>query len=296
MMMWRAGVMLVTAVNRMAAPRNQRIAFLWAIGIAATFVGMLAAGALSLNTKKNVEPTLEEIDPFKPHPQAQSGLPPGFVLDTPPEQRASPGREPERAPSGNPFDQFDTPKHTAPGEWATVENAEYGFRFSYPKNWSLGTGPALGQSNTPVIISWNKSPGAICAIGIVSQPSSTTQSQASLDQSLLANPISAEIWRKISGQGCSQYRLRSSSLCTVGRLPAYQALTECYITPIASQSDPLGILGSYHVDITLVTLTPGLSWRLSCSGDGLSLEEADGSYNYWRPTFERIIQSFIFTR
>jgi hypothetical protein len=88
------------------------------------------------------------------------------------------------------------------------------------------------------------------------------------------------------GMKWPDFRLVESKHVKVDNQPAFYAVVQYSHQTVDRKTYVKGVI--------LQTLTPGHVWTFSCAGKGNIHTEAEQSFRYWKPTFDRILGSLVF--
>ena len=162
-------------------------------------------------------------------------------------------------------------------------NKEFGFGFQYPASW--GESPPLALNARVKLVSPVGSPHAECTVIVKRYPHADSAKQSDIDQVFTARPSVAEL-KEILSQGASDVDVLEAGTGKLHSRPAHLARVR-YIT---------GTLfgNAYASGRVVMTATPGLTWTLSCSGQGATPAEAEKSYQSWQGEIDNIASSFRF--
>lgn len=163
-------------------------------------------------------------------------------------------------------------------------NREYRFSFKYPAAWST---QAPTTPNTKAkVVSPSTALTAECAVTVkrVSQLDATNQ--ADLDQLLLNSPPDKEQYQATLMQGFSNVSVVAVSQGRLGSRIAHMIRAR-YSVRNESAKD--------FVSVRMAkAFSPGLSWGLTCGGQGESSDEAERAYEYWQSAINNTFISFRF--
>ncbi len=164
------------------------------------------------------------------------------------------------------------------------ENREFHFAFQYPAGWQLS--PGTVDDLRARTIAPAGGPEAQCSVIVKRFPNAAGARQEEIDQVFLAPPTAAEITDMLGGE-VPDLEVLAVSAVTLHTRPAHQAaLRYTVVTPVG----PARAYGR-----VVLTATPGLTWTISCSGQGTTNEEAERNFAFWGLEIDALIDSFRFT-
>lgn len=168
--------------------------------------------------------------------------------------------------------------------WRTYRDTETEFRFLHPPDWYFGKprGPNVKATLFPP----TDKPRANCNIVVQNLRETANTSQQDLNTEISSTTLTAEDWKQMMGQKWPDFRLIESRHVKVDNQPAFYAVVEHSHQTVDRKT--------YIKGAVLATLTPGHTWIFSCAGKGDTRSEADDSFQYWKPTFDRILGSLVF--
>ena len=164
------------------------------------------------------------------------------------------------------------------------ENREFHFAFQYPAGWQLS--PGTGGDLRARTIAPAGGPEAQCSVIVKRFPHAAGARQEEIDQVFLAPPTTDEV-REMLGAEVPDLEVLTVTTASLHSRPAHQAaLRYTVVTPVG----PARAYGR-----VVMTATPGLTWTISCSGQGTTAEEAERNFAFWGLEIDALVASFRFT-
>lgn len=172
----------------------------------------------------------------------------------------------------------------AQSDWVTFRNTQYKFRFTYPSDWHISTprGPNVRGSVT----SPNTKPPANCNIVVGYVPQLSRYTQAQLDRETNAARWSKRDWEEMLSEKFPDMHIFETGKIKVDNRPAQSAVAMYSYETIKAKL--------YGKSMFFYRVTPGLTWHFTCLAIGGTFSEAEQNFEYWKPTFLRIVSSFVF--
>ena len=167
----------------------------------------------------------------------------------------------------------------------TLTNQELGFTFQYPESWAVQ--PPSTPNSRAKVISPQSTPHAECAVIVQKYPQLSSLTQGEIDQAFAQKkPSASEFKAGLLSAGYNDVVIAAVSVGVLRSRPAHLVRTQYSVgTPV----------GKMFVSGRMVsTATPGLTWTITCGGQGRSLDEAEKSYQHWQTVIDNIIFSFQF--
>lgn len=165
----------------------------------------------------------------------------------------------------------------------TYANQEFGFSFQYPAQWVVS--PPCTPNSRAKVVSPVNTPHAECAVIVQRYPQATDVSQRNIDQLFSEAPSSSE-FRSALSQSHNDVEIVAVSIGTLHSRPAHLARVRYSVGTRSASAFVSGRM--------VMTATPGLTWTLSCGGQGNTLADAERSFQYWQLEINRIVSSFRF--
>ena len=163
-------------------------------------------------------------------------------------------------------------------------NKEYRFSFKFPASWHVQA-PITPNSKVKVV-SPSSSLSAECAVIIKKVSQLDGQSQENLDQMLLQSPPDKEQYQATLMQGFSDVSVIAVSQGRLGSRIAHMVRTRYSVRSKSSKE---------FVSMRMAkAFSPGMSWGLTCGGQGKSPDEAEKAYEYWQTAINNIFMTFRF--
>lgn len=141
----------------------------------------------------------------------------------------------------------------------TFTNKEFGFTFQYPVSWTVQ--PSGTPNSRAKVVSPKDSPYAGCAVIVQRYPQLSSLKQVDIDQVFAKRPPPSEIKEGLS-QGFSDVAVLAVSVGALHSRPAHLARVRYSVGTESGK-----ILFSGRI---VSTATPGLTWTVSCGGQGLA--------------------------
>lgn len=168
-------------------------------------------------------------------------------------------------------------------ELRIYSNQEFGFGFQYPASWSVS--PPLTSNSRAKVVSPTNTPHAECAVIVQRYPQASSVSQSDIDQ-LFAEPPSSSELRSALSQGFNDVEILAVSVGALHSHPAQLARVRYSAGTPSGQAFVSGRMA--------MTATPGLTWTLSCGGQGNTPADAEKNFQFWQLEINRIVSSFRF--
>jgi len=163
-------------------------------------------------------------------------------------------------------------------------NKEYRFSFKYPAAWSMQA--PTTQNTKAKVVSPSSALTAECVVTVKRVSQLDAINQADLDQLLLNSPPDREQYQATLMQGFSDVSVVAVSQGRLGSRIAHMVRAR-YSVRNESAKD--------FVSVRMAkAFSPGLSWSLTCGGQGASPDEAESAYDYWQSAINNIFISFRF--
>jgi hypothetical protein len=162
-------------------------------------------------------------------------------------------------------------------------NPEFGFSLQYPESWVVGT--SLVPNSRLKVETPDKSQHAECVVIVKSYPNAVSAKQSDIDQIFQEEPTLAEL-KDILSQSANDVEVLTVSSGKLHSRPAHLARVRYNV---GSPTDKTFVSGR-----VLLTATPGLTWTLSCGGQGKTAAEAEKSFQFWRHEIDKTIASYKF--
>ena len=172
----------------------------------------------------------------------------------------------------------------AQSDWVTFRNTQYKFRFIYPPDWHIATprGPNVHGSVT----SPNTKPPANCNIVVRYVPELSRYTQAELDREFNTARWAKRDWEEMLSEKFPNVQIFDMGKIKVDNRPAQSAVATYTYETIKAKL--------YGKSIFFYRITPGLTWHFTCLAVGGTYNGAEQNFEYWKPTFLRIVSSFVF--
>jgi hypothetical protein len=162
-------------------------------------------------------------------------------------------------------------------------NPEFGFSLQYPESWVIGT--SLVPNSRLKIETPINSQRAECVVIVKRYSKAVSAKQSDIDQIFQEEPTVAEL-KDILSQSANDVEVLTVSTGKLHARPAHLARVRY---KVGSQKDQTFVSGR-----VLMTATPGLTWTLSCGGQGKTAAEAEKSFQFWRHEIDKTIASYKF--
>jgi hypothetical protein len=162
-------------------------------------------------------------------------------------------------------------------------NQEFGFSLRHPDTWTAGPSPAPNarvRLATPA-----NTQRAECVVIVKRYPNAASAKQSDIDEVFLEAPSAAEL-KEILSQSASEVEILAASSGKLHTRPAHLARVRY---TVGKPPDKIFVTGR-----VVMTATPGLTWTISCGGQGNTAAEADKSFQFWQRDINSLISSFIF--
>lgn len=175
------------------------------------------------------------------------------------------------------------PVHTIAEDTLPYSNKELGFRLRYPTSWSIS--PDTGVNVRLKIVSPINMPAAYCSVVVKKYPHAQTAKQSDIDAVFLEQPSPLEIQETLS-KGIGGVEVVKASSGTLGSRPAHVAWVRY------QEATALGYVAVYGR--VAMTATPGFTWTLSCSSQGVDAGDAERNYSVWNAEMSGVFSTFAF--
>ena len=162
-------------------------------------------------------------------------------------------------------------------------NKEIGFRLRYPISWSIS--PETGSNLRLKIVSPINMPVAYCSVVVKKYPQAKAAKQSDIDAVFLEQPSPQEIQETLS-QGTKGVEVVKASSGTLASRPAHVAWVRY------QEETALGQVSVYGR--VAMTATPGFTWTLSCSSQGVDAGDAERNYTVWNTEINSVFSTFAF--
>lgn len=163
-------------------------------------------------------------------------------------------------------------------------NNEYRFSFMYPGSWHLQA--PITPHSIAKIVSPSSAMSAECAIIVKKVPQLDGQTQDNLDKMLLQSPPDKEQYKATLLQGFSDVSVIAVRQGRLGSRIAHMVRAKYSVSNESSKE---------FVSVRMAkAFSPGMSWGLTCGGQGKSADEAEKAYEYWQADINNIFQTFRF--
>jgi len=190
---------------------------------------------------------------------------------------------PLTACANNPASTATTTPKTTTVRQPTYVNQEFGFSLHSPQTWSVGPSPA---ANARVrLAAPAKALAAECVVTVKRYPKAVSAQQSDIDQVFLEAPAAAEI-KEILSQSVAEVEVLAASSGKLDTRPAHLARVRYTVGQAPAKTFVTGRV--------VMTATPGLTWTLSCGGQGSNAAEADKSFAFWQAEINSLIAAFRF--
>lgn len=177
-----------------------------------------------------------------------------------------------------------TPKPTAAVGQPSYVNQEFGFSLHSPQTWAVGPSPAA-NARVRLATPAKAFLAAECVVTVKRYPKAVSAQQSDIDQVFLEAPSAAEI-KEILSQSVAGVEVLAASSGKLDTRPAHLARVRYTVGQAPTTTFVTGRV--------IMTATPGLTWTLSCGGQGSSAAEADKSFAFWQGEINSLIASFRF--
>ncbi len=165
------------------------------------------------------------------------------------------------------------------------ENREFHFAFQYPASWRLN--PDAGGDLRARTIAPAGGPEAQCSVIVKRFPNAAGARQGEIDPGVPRPAHRGRDHRYARRRGTGSGGARRFCGHPAHPRPAHQAaLRYTVVTPVG----PARAYGR-----VVLTATPGLTWTISCSGQGTTNEEAERNFAFWGLEIDALVASFRFT-
>jgi hypothetical protein len=117
-------------------------------------------------------------------------------------------------------------------------------------------------------------------------PEFSRYTQAELDREVNAVGWSMQDWKEMISEKFPDVRIFETRKIKVDNQPAQLAVAMNSYETIRAKL--------YGKNMFFYRITPGLAWHFTAGASGGTPREAEQNFEYWKPTFLRIISSFVF--
>lgn len=163
----------------------------------------------------------------------------------------------------------------------SYNNKEFGFRLRYPASWSIN--PDTGANVRLKVVSPVNMPAAYCSVVVKQYPNAISAKQSEIDAVFQEQPVPQEIKETLS-KGTHGVEVVKASSGTLGSRPAHVAWVRY------QEETALGPAAVYGR--VAMTATPGLTWTLACSSQGIDPGDAERTFTLWNNEINGIFTSF----
>ena len=163
-------------------------------------------------------------------------------------------------------------------------NKEYRFSFKFPASWHA---QAPTTPNTKAkVVSPSSAFTAECAVTVKTMSQLSEMSQAKLDQLLLQTPPDREQYQATLMQGFSDVSVIAVSQGRLGLRIAHMVRARYSLRSESAKE---------FVSVRMAkTFSPGVSWGLTCGGQGKTPAEAEKAFQYWQSAINNVFFTFNF--
>lgn len=183
-----------------------------------------------------------------------------------------------------PMSVWASPKEENSNLWPVYRDNQTGFRISYPPSWVLvqpkgrnvkfSVNPPDGHGNCNVLARVNSEISGM--------------SQEVLNREVESLPQDQNSWAEYLGLPSSQVRVIESRIAKIIDIPALIGVIETNLETLE---------GKYlRKQIVVLMFTPGTIWSLNCGASSFNAEEARFRFGVLKPSFNKILGSFMFLR
>ena len=166
--------------------------------------------------------------------------------------------------------------------WPVYRDNQTGFRISYPPAWVVVQ--PKGR-NVKFSVNPHDGPGN-CNVVARANSEISNISQTILNQEVEALPQDQDSWAEYLGLPRSQVRVIESRIARIINIPALIGIIETKLETLE---------GKYlRKQIVVLTFTPGTVWSLNCGASSFNAEEARFRFDVLKPSFNKILGSFMF--
>jgi len=162
-------------------------------------------------------------------------------------------------------------------------NQEFGFSLQHPDAWTAG--PSSAPNARVRLATPANTQRAECVVIVKRYPNAASAKQSDIDEVFLEAPSAAEL-KEILSQSASEVEILAASSGKLHARPAHLARVRY---TVGKPPDKTFVTGR-----VVMTATPGLTWTISCGGQGSTAAEADKSFQLWQRDINSIISSFSF--
>jgi len=183
-----------------------------------------------------------------------------------------------------PMSIWAQPKEKNSNFWPVYRNNQAGFRISYPPSWVVvqPKGPNVKFSVNPP-----DGPGN-CNVLVRVNPEINDMSQDELNRLIESLPQDQDSWAEYIGLPSSQVRVIESQIAKIIDIPALIGVIETNLETLE---------GKYlRKQIVVLAFTPGTIWTLNCGASSFNADETRSRFNILKPSFNKILGSFMFLR
>jgi len=172
----------------------------------------------------------------------------------------------------------------AQSDWLIFRNTEFKFRFLYPPDWHIST--PRGPNVRGKVIAPNNKPNANCVIVVRQVPELSKSTQREINKEISSETWSKKYWEEVMSSKFSEVFVHETKKIKVDNRPAQFATIMMSYETIQAKI--------YSKNVNFITMSPGWFWHFGSAAGGVTQGEADHSFQYWTPTFFRVISSFVF--
>ncbi|ADW17550.1 hypothetical protein Despr_1387 [Desulfobulbus propionicus DSM 2032] len=162
----------------------------------------------------------------------------------------------------------------------TYGNQEFGFSCNYPASWAIG--PSSVPNVRVKVAAPAKGPNAECTVIVKRYPNAANAQQSDIDQIFIEPPTPAEL-EEVLGQGGGVVKVVKASAGKLDVRPAHLARFQYRTSG-----------NTYISGQVVMTATPGLTWSVSCGGQGPDPATAEKNFQHWESTINDFLASFRF--
>ncbi len=166
---------------------------------------------------------------------------------------------------------------------ANYSNQEFGFSLQHPDAWMAG--PSTVPNARVRLTTPANTQRAECVVIVKRYPKAASAKQSDIDEVFNEAPSAAEL-KEILSQSASEVEILAASSGKLHARPAHLARVRYTVGKPPNKTFITGRV--------VMTATPGLTWTISCGGQGSTAAEADKSFQLWQRDINSIISSFSF--
>src|SRR5665647_310802 len=157
------------------------------------------------------------------------------------------------------------------GKTQSYTNQEFGFSIRYPAQWTVN--PSSAPNARIRVVSPTTTGHAECTVIVKRYPHAVAAKQSDIDQIFTESPSPTEL-KEVLSQADNKIEILKASTGKLHSRPAHLARVKYNVGNVLGGQ-------AYAFGRVVMTATPGLTWSLSCNGQGTTSAEAEQNFQFW---------------